>query len=287
MKRCVVITGMSGAGKSSALRILEDEGLYACDNLPPPLLPQLIDVLQNEPDAVRSGVAVVIDARGRDMLEDLFASLEAIKDQISKVSVVFLDASDDQLVRRFETTRRRHPLGSSTTILECIAKERELLAKIKEKSDIIKDTSSMLASDLRNALLSELGISDGAFSVIVSSFGFKYGIPMDCDYLFDVRFLPNPNYVPELKMLSGRDEEVRAYLDKIPAMHRFIELADELIDFILTEYSKTGKKQVHIAFGCTGGRHRSVASAEMICDHLARKGHDVSCAHRDIHIEEE
>lgn len=282
VSKCIIITGMSGAGKSTALKILEDRGFFACDNLPPILMPRLMETLSGNRSAVGTGVAIVIDIRGEGLLEDLFASMEALKRLVQDVTLIFLDASDNWLVRRYETTRRRHPLGKGITILEGIAKERRQLAAIRERSDVVKDTSSMMPNDLRSELLTELGMNDEPLMVIVSSFGFKYGVPRDCDYLFDVRFLPNPNYVPELKKMSGRDTAIQEYLDRVPAKRYFIEHIESLMEFVLMQYDNTGKKQVHIAFGCTGGRHRSVAVAEAISAYLLRRGYKVAVDHRDI-----
>jgi UPF0042 nucleotide-binding protein len=287
VSKCIIITGLSGAGKSTALRILEDRGFFACDNLPPILMPRLMEVLEGSESAVGVGVAVVIDIRGEGLLEDLFASIQTLRHLVRDVTLVFLDASDDWLVRRYETTRRRHPLGKGVTILEGIAKERRRLTVIRERSDIVMDTSSTMPNDLGNELLFELGVNDEPLTVVVSSFGFKYGVPRDCDYMFDARFLPNPNYVQELKKLSGRDAAVQEYLDRVPAKRHFIEHVKSLIEFVLMQYDNTGKKQVHIAFGCTGGRHRSVAVAEAVSAYLLRSGHKVATEHRDITKESE
>ena len=283
VSKCIIITGMSGAGKSTALRILEDRGFFACDNLPPVLMPRLMEVLVGNRSAVGTGVVIVIDIRGEGLFEDLSTSMEALKGLVPDVTLIFLDASDDWLVRRYETTRRKHPLGKGVTILEGIAKERRQLAAIRERSDVVKDTSSMMPNDLRSELLAELGMNDEPLTVVVSSFGFKYGAPRDCDYLFDVRFLPNPNYVSELKKMSGRDAAVQEYLDRVPAKRHFIEHVESLLEFVLMQYDNNkGKKQVHIAFGCTGGRHRSVAVAEAISAYLLRRGYKVAADHRDI-----
>ena len=286
VNECVIITGMSGAGRSVALKILEDQGFYAADNIPPILMPQLMEVLSGNAAAVETGVAVVVDIRGEALFEDLFATVEKLKGTVKDVRLVYLDASDDWLVRRYETTRRRHPLGKGVTILEGIAKERQRLVEIRERADIVMDTSSMLPSDLRSVLLTELGLNDDPLTAIVSSFGFKYGVPRDCDYMFDVRFLPNPNYVPELKKLSGEDHEIQNYLSRFPARRYLLDRLESLLDFVLTQYYNTGKKQVHIAVGCTGGRHRSVAVAAELSRYLSSKGLRTVTNHRDIDREE-
>ena len=280
--KCIIITGLSGAGKTTALNILEDQGFFAIDNLPSILLPQLMDVLSRNKSAVQYGVAIVIDIRGEELLGDLLSSMETIKKMVTDVKLLFLEASDDWLVRRYETTRRRHPLGRGVTILESVARERMKLEEIKGDADIVLDTSSLLLNDLRCRILSELHMDNAPPAVIISSFGFKYGAPKDCDYMFDARFLPNPNYVPELKNFSGKDAPVVEYLEKIPEKKIFLEKLENLLDFVLIQYNSTGKKQLHAAIGCTGGRHRSVAITEQIASHLEEKGHKVVVNHRDI-----
>lgn len=280
--KCIIITGLSGAGKTTALNILEDQGFFAIDNLPSILMPQLMEVLARNKSAVQYGVAIVIDIRGEELLEDLLSSVNTIKQMVSDVKILFLEASDDWLVRRYETTRRRHPLGRGVTILESVARERIKLEEIRLGADIVLDTSSLLLNDLRCRILSELHMDNDPPSVIISSFGFKYGAPKDCDYMFDVRFLPNPNYVPELKDFSGKDAAVLEYLERIPEKQMFLDRLEALLDFVLIQYNSTGKKQLHAAIGCTGGRHRSVAITEQIASHLLSKGHKVVVNHRDI-----
>lgn len=286
VQQCVIITGLSGAGKTTALNILEDQGFYAIDNLPPSLLPQLMDVLAHNNAALRSGVAVVIDMRGEALLDDLFSTIDLLKKTLSQVKLVFLEASDSWLVRRYETTRRRHPLtGGGITLLEGVERERTSLATIRSRSDLILDTSSLLLGDLRARLLMNLEMVNDPLSVIISSFGFKYGIPKDCDFMFDVRFLPNPNYIPGLHDLSGKDPEVKNYLDKFPERRILIDRLVSLLELVLLQYENTVKKQVHIAIGCTGGRHRSVAVAEQLALHLSKTGHRLTIHHRDIEKE--
>lgn len=282
IKRCVIVTGMSGGGKSSALNIFEDQGFYVIDNLPPTLLPQLLDVLVTHQSAISNGVAAVVDVRGEDLLYDLENVVTRLKEKVDKLEILFVNATDETLIRRFETTRRRHPLSASTTILGGITLERSLLNSIHNSADIVIDTSGLKLNEFRAKLLEIMGMAADKTSVIVSSFGFKYGIPQDSDYVLDVRFLPNPNYIDELHLLSGRDEEVQKYLLGFDSLDLFLIKAEQLMEFVSSVYCNTGKKQLHIAIGCTGGRHRSVAISEMIASRLKKSGNNVIVNHRDI-----
>ncbi|MDL2298964.1 RNase adapter RapZ [Synergistaceae bacterium OttesenSCG-928-D05] len=282
IKRCVIITGMSGAGKSSALNIFEDQGFYAIDNLPPSLLPQLLDVLEGHQSAVSNGVAAVVDVRGEELLKDLDQVIVKLRERVQLLEVVFVEASDGSLVRRFETTRRRHPLGGESTILGSIASERKLVSLLKKEADVVIDTSDLNVSEFRTRLLSVMGVSTEGPTIFFSSFGFKHGIPQDSDYVLDVRFLPNPNYVEELHALSGKDEDIQNYLRDFKELDQFLSLTKPLLEFILSVYGNTGKNQFHVAVGCTGGRHRSVAIAEILVEHFRKEGHKVLVYHRDI-----
>lgn len=282
IKKCVIITGMSGGGKSSALKVLEDQGFYAIDNLPPALLPHLLDVLTRHQAAAKNGVAVVIDGRSGGLLGELEGVIGRLAEKAEEIMTIFLDASDETLVRRFETTRRSHPLAAETTMLGSIAAERELTSAIREDADIIVDTTDMTMTELRSRLLSIMSISVEGPAVIFSSFGFKYGVPQDADYVFDVRFLPNPNYVQELHFLSGADPEIQEYLRAHEYLEEFLWKTEQFLEFILSVYGVTGKKQFHAAIGCTGGRHRSVAIVEMLVEHFRKQGKTVSAVHRDI-----
>jgi UPF0042 nucleotide-binding protein len=280
--KCVLITGMSGAGKSSALRIMEDVGWFAMDNVPPCILPEIMEALSRSGTAFGVGVAAAVGARGESFPADLERAAESLEEIAADVRVVFLDASDQCIVSRYGSARRRHPLGRDSTILAGIALERVLMERAREKADIVIDTSLMPPDDLRRSLLSGLGMNDDPVTVIISSFGFKNGIPIDCDYMFDVRFLPNPNYVPGLRKLSGKNVQIQDYLREIPEKRSFVEMADSLLEFVVTQYKNTGKKQIHAAVGCTGGRHRSVAVAEELAARLSERGHNVVTNHRDI-----
>jgi UPF0042 nucleotide-binding protein len=285
IKRCVIITGMSGSGKSTALRILEDMGFFPIDNIPPAALPQVLDLLRSHDSATLHGVVAVTDARGGALLEGFEDVVTRLRSYIPMIKVIFLDASDDSLVRRYEQTRRRHPMGAELALSEAIAKERKTLAPIREIADMVVDTTELSIQDLRNMLLAALAMDQAQPTVIISSFGYKYGIPSDSDFVFDVRFLENPFYVPQLRHLSGKDEAVQDYLLKAPGTIDFMKRCIDLITFSLPLYRYTGKIQVHIAFGCTGGRHRSVAIAEWLAKHFLERGEKCFVNHRDIEKE--
>ena len=281
VSRCIIITGISGSGKTTTLHHLEDQGMFAIDNIPPSLLPQLFDVLRTHKAAVEHGVAAVVDVRGEALLHDLIEVMGFLRRSISDVRLVFLDADDAELLRRFETTRRRHPLGG-IPILEGIAWERDVLAPIRDIADVVLDTSGLLPTAFREKILGELGSSREHVTLIVSSFGYKYGVPKDCDFLFDVRFLLNPYYSEELRPLSGRDDAVQTYLRNLQESERLMTSLLGFLDLVLPLYGNTGKMQMHVGVGCTGGRHRSVAVAEWIGAHFREKGWVCTVRHRDI-----
>lgn len=273
---------MSGGGKSSALNVFEDQGFYVIDNLPPALLPQLLDVLASHQAATSCGVAAVVDVRSQDLLSDLDNAAARVREKVEKLDILFVDACDECLVKRFETTRRRHPLAADTSILGGIARERDMLKSIHDSADIVIDTSGLKPPDFKKRLLDMLGVASEKLTVILSSFGFKYGIPQDSDYVLDVRFLPNPNYVEELHCLTGKDEKIKKYLEGFKELGEFTSRARAMLEFVASVYSATGKKQLHIAVGCTGGHHRSVAVTEMLAAYLQKSGSSVITAHRDI-----
>lgn len=284
VQRCIIITGMSGGGKSTALHMLEDRGMYAIDNIPPALLPQLLSVLSRHEGAVQSGVAAVVDVRGDRLLRDLFSVIELLRKKNIAVTVLFFDASDNILLQRFEKTRRRHPLASDTSILEAIGMERIEMSPILEWADNIIDTTEMDLARLREKLGEVLGASVSTPMVLFTSFGFKYGIPPDSDYVFDARFLPNPYYVPDLRPLSGKSEKVQAYMDSFAETVEFLAKMLNLLEFVLPLYANTGKHQMQISIGCTGGRHRSVALVEKIAREFTSGEYVVR--HRDVDKEQ-
>jgi UPF0042 nucleotide-binding protein len=278
----VIITGMSGAGKTVAIQSFEDLGFFCVDNLPPTLLPKFLE-LMNDSGNKMNKVALVMDLRGREFFDHLFKALDDLA-ETSWVSpqILFLDADDETLVRRYKETRRSHPLAPSGLPLEGIKLERELLEELKGRAQIIYNTSNMKPKDLRERIISEFSVNKkSTFTVNVVSFGFKHGIPIDADLVFDVRFLPNPYYIEHMRPKTGLDEEVNNYVLKWNETHKFLEKVTELLSFMLPHYKREGKAQLVIGIGCTGGQHRSVALAEYI-GHFFEKDYHTRITHRDI-----
>ena len=275
----VVVTGLSGAGRSQSAAVLEDLGWYVMDNLPTALITRVVDLVSGSgPETPR--VALVI---GRDpgQLEELKAAIEQLR-KTERVKVLFLDASDEVLVRRFEGTRRRHPI-SQERVAEAIADERRRLEGIKGMADVVVDTSDLNVHQLRERLGELFSRHDAtAMQVLVISFGFKHGVPLDVDNVLDVRFIPNPHWVEEMRPLTGLDEPVRRYVLSQPESKEFLDRAEQLFEFLLPAYVREGKSYLTIAVGCTGGRHRSVVLAEELAASLRRMGYDPSVVHRDV-----
>jgi UPF0042 nucleotide-binding protein len=282
----LVITGMSGAGRSTASDTLEDLGWYVVDNLPPALIGPVAE-LASAPGSSVSRLCLVTDVRGREFFADLEGALADLRSAGSDVRIVFLEADDEVLVRRFEETRRRHPADDGGGLLAGIANERRLLAALREQADLIVDTSGDTVHDLRDQIIDLLsGPSETGLQVSVLSFGFKRGTPREADLLFDVRFLPNPHWVDELRPLDGRDEAVRDYVFAQPLAGPFLEQLRGLLDVALPGYVAERKRYLTIAIGCTGGKHRSVAIAEHLAAHLeGREGVSVRTVHRDLGAE--
>ena len=286
--RFVVLTGLSGSGKSQAIRALEDLGYFCVDNLPVALLPMLAELtLRAGTEIARA--AVVVDVREGKMLDELPRVLKKLRASRNlRPVLIFLDAADEVLVRRFSETRRPHPLAPDRSAAEGIREERERMKPLRRLADHVVDTSNMTVHELRHAFRNvETGASPGSQLVVtVLSFGFKHGIPVDSDLLFDVRFLPNPHFVPTLRPHTGRDREVRDFLDKSPATHEFLEHTQNLLRFLIPQYVAEGKSYLTIGIGCTGGRHRSVMIAEAVKKGLAGlDGVQVRVRHRDIAID--
>lgn len=282
--RFIIVTGLSGAGKSEATKSLEDMGYFCVDNLPPTLITKFADVCLQS-DGKINKVALVIDIRGGVFFNDLFQSLKELEKQQFKYEILFLDASDEVLVKRFKEKRRSHPLSGGGRVITGIELERNKLREVKDKSNIIIDTSKYKIGDLREEMTKYFGdekIPEKQMSITVLSFGFKYGIPVDSDLVFDVRFIPNPFYIPELKPFSGLDAPVRDYVLVQDETKEFLGKLTDMLEFLIPNYKKEGKRQLIIAIGCTGGRHRSVAIANEIYQNLHEKNYDVYIEHRDI-----
>lgn len=283
MKQFIIVTGMSGAGKTMTLKVLEDFGFITIDNLPPALLPQLFTLISERPEAAKSrGVVATVDIRNVSrnfvkVIDDISAAWEGV------VKVVFLTASDEELLRRYERTRRVHPLSHGRSTLEGITAERELLAPVLDRADIIIDTSMMDLHQHRERLLKEFfnGSEDGGISILISSFGYKYGVPQDSSFVMDVRGLPNPYYVDELKNLTGEDKPVKDFLLQFPETHKCLELTKNFLDFFIPQFLNNVRGQLHISVGCTGGRHRSVAMAEWLGEIYSKVYSGVCVIHRD------
>jgi UPF0042 nucleotide-binding protein len=276
-----LVTGMSGAGKSTAARALEDLGWFVIDNLPPRLLPEAIASAPR--DAAMAGVAVVIDARGGDVFVDLSRALEELRESGLDVRTLFLEASDEVLVRRFESSRRPHPLQAGGRILDGIEHERELLSDFRGAADLVVDTTSLNVHDLRRRVEAAFPNDERIkLRANVMSFGFKYGIPADADMVFDARFIPNPYWVPELRERTGLEAPVNDYVVERDEARAFLEQVTGIMDLVAAGFLREGKRYLTIAVGCTGGKHRSVAMAENLSVRLVRSGVETIVTHRDL-----
>ncbi len=280
-RELVVLTGMSGSGKLSALKAFEDLGYYSVDNLPLELVPRFADLVRQSAEIERA--ALVVDVREGMRLDRFPALLKDVRKTLL-TRVVFLEASDEVLVRRFSETRRPHPMGRSQTVLEGIHAERKRLEPIRNVADIIIDTTRFNVHELRahiNAQF-ERGAESKNLTISTTSFGFKNGVPADADLVFDVRFLPNPHFVPEFRKLTGRHPKVAKYVRSFPQTKEFLDKATEMLKFLLPHYIDEGKSYLTVAFGCTGGQHRSVFIAEEMKKRLEAAGHRVKTVHRDM-----
>ena len=277
----VIVTGISGAGKASALKAFEDLGFHCVDNLPLELLPHFAGLISASPDVERA--AIVVDVREGATLDRLPEILKGIK-KLLQTRVVFLDAQDAVLVRRYSETRRPHPLGRSETVWRSIVEERQLLDPIRNVADTLIDTSNFNVHELRADILARFGYEEKSNRLLVSclSFGFKNGVPLDADMVFDVRFLPNPHFVPEFRKKTGLDPKVAAYVRGFPQTGEFLDRVTKLMLYLLPHYVNEGKSYLTVAFGCTGGQHRSVMMAEEIAKRLKKAGYQVKALHRDM-----
>ncbi|MGC2183105.1 MAG: RNase adapter RapZ [Terriglobales bacterium] len=276
----VIITGMSGSGKASVLKAFEDLGYYCVDNLPVELIPRFAELIGQSLEINRT--ALVVDVREGSQLESLPAIVNSVK-RMLPTKVIFLEASESILLRRFSETRRPHPLGTSTTVKSSLAAERRHLRYIRAMADLVIDTSRFNVHELRAYITQRFQQKESGRNILVScvSFGFKHGVPDDADLLFDVRFLPNPHFVPEFRPLTGRDPKVARYIRSFPQTREFIQRISELLVYLLPHYIREGKSYLTISFGCTGGQHRSVMIAEDVGKRLRKAGYRVKVVHRD------
>ena len=281
----VILTGMSGAGKSTALKMMEDIGFYCVDNLPIPLLEKFSELTELQQNAELQKVAVGIDIRSGQSLEELRDVLDRIEAKGGSFESLFLDAEDSVLVKRYKETRRTHPLAGSERVDKGIQKERERLAFLKERADYIIDTSQLLTRELK-AEIEKIFVQNQDYKnlfITILSFGFKYGIPADSDLVFDVRFLPNPYYVEGLRAKTGNDMEIQDYVLQFQEAHTFLDKLEDMVNFLIPNYIAEGKNQLVISIGCTGGKHRSVTLANELYKRLAgRKEYGLKIEHRDI-----
>lgn len=281
--RFVIVTGMSGAGKLTAQKMMEDMGYYCVDNLPVPLIPKFVELIL-EPSQEITKVVLGIDVRADQSFDDVMNALADLKNKGFAYEILFMEASDATLMKRYKETRRMHPLAMGGRVADGIAKERKILEKMKADADYVIDTSHLLTRELKEEL-DRIFISNKDYNslmVNIVSFGFKHGIPADVDLVFDVRFLPNPFYIDELKLKTGNDQEVRDYVMSFPEAGEFLQKLTDMISFLIPNYIKEGKNQLIVGIGCTGGKHRSVTLANKLYEQLKDKGnYGLTVSHRD------
>ena len=280
-RQLVILTGLSGSGKSTVLRAFEDLGYYCVDNLPVELIPIFAELhAAGQGDFVRA--ALLVDAREGLQLEKLPPLLKLLKKD-HPISLVFIEANDDALLRRYSETRRPHPLGKNFSVRESLSHERALMEPIRKLADVVIDTTQFNVHELRNFITSRFQNPDKSpMLVSVVSFGYRYGVPTDADLVFDVRFLPNPHFVPRLRPFTGKDPKVRRYIRSFPQSNEFLRRMESLLVYLIPHYIREGKSYLTIAFGCTGGKHRSVMMSESIQKSLEKRGYSTKVVHRDI-----
>ncbi|MEN6349168.1 MAG: RNase adapter RapZ [Syntrophomonas sp.] len=278
----LIITGLSGAGKTQTINCLEDMGYYCVDNLPPALLLKFVE-LSKQSEGKINKVALVIDVRGGDFFTSLSHALDELGEEKVAYEIVFLEASDEVLIRRFKESRRRHPLANGSRLIEAIQQERKLLQELRGQANLLIDTSNLTTRELKEKLESRYNGNDsGGFSINMVSFGYKLGIPMDSDLVMDVRFLPNPFYDPVMRTMTGKDRQVINYVLESPATKSFMRRFMNLLKFLIPYYIEEGKTNLAIAIGCTGGQHRSVVLADYTGKQLEKLGYNVIIRHRDV-----
>jgi len=282
--KTVIITGMSGAGKTAAIHILEDIGYYCIDNIPPVLISSFISLCENS-NFNMNKIALVADARSGELVTHLYTEIEKLKRVGNECTVLFLDADDETLIKRYKETRRKHPQGGDGRIDDGIRFERNLFSEIKKSADLVIDTSNMLTRDFREKILSYFENHEREYesiSVNVVSFGFKRGVPLDCDLVFDVRFMPNPFYDENLRQKTGREKAVADYALSCETSQKFLKQLKDMLLHLLPLYAEEGKHTLVIGIGCTGGKHRSVAVAEYLKNTLSQQNYYVAVNHRDL-----
>lgn len=283
MMRILVVTGLSGSGKSTAVRALEDEGFFCVDNLPVTLFPTFIELARNSRERI-DGVVLVMDIRGRDFLKGYEKVFQEIRQGGGKIEVLFLEATDEVLIRRFSETRRRHPALENGSIVEAIRLEREQLSGLRKMADLVIDTSELNVHQLKELTVARVKEAERPreMTVHIQSFGFRYGLPLESDLVLDVRFLPNPHFVPALRPFTGLEERVRDFVLNCPETDRFLEKLIPLLQFVIPAFRREGKSYVTVSVGCTGGRHRSVAVVEKLREALQGLGIILKISHRDM-----
>lgn len=281
--RFLIITGVSGAGKSLVVKYLEDLGFFCVDNLPPQLISKFAEICVQSRGKINK-IALVIDIRGGELFKDLFPELNSLKNAGILYEILFLEATDKVLIKRFKESRRIHPLAPEGRLIKGIMQERSILKEIKNNATHVIDTSNLAPRQLKEEI-SKIFVEGKKFDgmiINIISFGFKYGVPIDCDLVFDVRFIPNPYYIDKMRPMTGKNDIVRDYVLSFEQTKEFLDKLNNMLEFLIPNYKKEGKSQLVIGIGCTGGRHRSVAISESIYKYLSNKGHTTVIDHRDI-----